>query len=137
MGYSLVRWTIVIALLAGAFFALNRALFSIMATAAPPTNEYPDAWAYEFYLSAGHLLALLAAATFVAVNLRKGFPYLKRKWTVVLVCLIALGIIVPRANQFLSVDSCLDSGGCWDYQANVCRKDEPNAQALCDRMGPR
>ena len=70
MGYSLVRWTIVLALLVGAFFAPNRALFSIMATAAPPTNEYPAAWAYEFYMSAGHFLALIAAAILV----RSGCP---------------------------------------------------------------
>ncbi|MCM2281420.1 MAG: S41 family peptidase [Bdellovibrionaceae bacterium] len=31
------------------------------------------------------------------------------------------------------VDSCLDSGGCWDKVDNVCRKSEPNAQELCDR----
>lgn len=30
-------------------------------------------------------------------------------------------------------DRCLDSGGCWDKVDNVCRKDEPDAQALCDR----
>jgi hypothetical protein len=31
------------------------------------------------------------------------------------------------------VDSCLDSGGCWDKVDKVCRKSEPNAQELCDR----
>ncbi len=29
------------------------------------------------------------------------------------------------------IDSCLDSGGCWDYSAKLCRKDEANAQELC------
>jgi hypothetical protein len=33
----------------------------------------------------------------------------------------------------LSVDRCLDAGGCWDETDNVCRKDELNAQELCDR----
>jgi len=31
------------------------------------------------------------------------------------------------------VDSCLNSGGCWDKVDSVCRKPEPNAQELCDR----
>lgn len=31
------------------------------------------------------------------------------------------------------VDSCLDSGGCWDKIDGVCRNSESNAQELCDR----
>jgi hypothetical protein len=30
-------------------------------------------------------------------------------------------------------DACLDSGGCWGSVDNVCRKNELNAQQLCDR----
>lgn len=30
-------------------------------------------------------------------------------------------------------DACLDGGGCWDSVDNMCRKDEPNAQELCNR----
>ena len=36
-------------------------------------------------------------------------------------------------TDFLRIDSCLDSGGCWDYMDRICRKDEINAQALCYR----
>jgi hypothetical protein len=45
---------------------------------------------------------------------------------------IAIALVVVR---FLAdpIDSCLDSGGCYDYSAKVCRKDEPNAQQLCDQ----
>lgn len=39
-------------------------------------------------------------------------------------------------SDFMKADGCLDSGGCWDYQDSVCRKDEPNAQKLCDRANP-
>lgn len=38
--------------------------------------------------------------------------------------------------DFMKADVCLDSGGCWDYQDRVCRKDEHNAQELCDRANP-
>ena len=30
-------------------------------------------------------------------------------------------------------DSCLDFSGCWDSIDHVCRRDEKNAQELCDR----
>lgn len=34
---------------------------------------------------------------------------------------------------FGGVDSCLDSGGCWDSTSEVCRKNEVHAQLLCHR----
>ena len=34
------------------------------------------------------------------------------------------------------IDRCLDGGGCWDYQDRICRKNEINAQELCDRINP-
>lgn len=38
--------------------------------------------------------------------------------------------------QYQAIDRCLDSGGCWDYQKNVCREGEPDAQRLCDGANP-
>jgi len=35
-------------------------------------------------------------------------------------------------RTYIEIDSCLDRGGCWDYRYNICRKEEPDAQALCD-----
>jgi len=35
--------------------------------------------------------------------------------------------------DFISVDSCMDNGGCWDYTDKICRKEESNAQELCHR----
>lgn len=31
------------------------------------------------------------------------------------------------------IDRCLDHGGCWDDTDDICRLEEPDAQALCDR----
>jgi hypothetical protein len=39
-------------------------------------------------------------------------------------------------SDFMKADGCLDSGGCWDYKDNICRKEEPDAQKLCDRANP-
>ena len=36
-------------------------------------------------------------------------------------------------KNFLKIDSCYDSGGCWDTVDGVCRKEEINAQELCHR----
>lgn len=33
----------------------------------------------------------------------------------------------------IKADQCLDRGGCWDYVDDVCRKEEPSAQELCNR----
>ena len=38
---------------------------------------------------------------------------------------------------FLAIERCLDGGGCWDDVADLCRKYEVDAQALCDRGNPR
>lgn len=43
---------------------------------------------------------------------------------------IFFGLVIVGCSD---VDSCLDHGGCWDYQDKMCRKDETNAQELCDR----
>mgnify|MGYP001616889307 CR=1 FL=1 len=40
------------------------------------------------------------------------------------------------AIEYFQVDACLDKGGCWDSVDRVCRRDEPNAQELCDRAAP-
>lgn len=40
-------------------------------------------------------------------------------------------------EYYLNEDSCIESGGCYDYAAKVCRKEEPNAQELCDKSTGR
>jgi hypothetical protein len=42
-------------------------------------------------------------------------------------------IIAALFYLFDPVDFCLDGGGCWDRTDGLCRKDEVNAQELCDR----
>lgn len=45
-----------------------------------------------------------------------------------------LAIFIWAMNSgWVWVDSCLDMGGCWDQIDHICRRDESNAQALCDR----
>lgn len=55
---------------------------------------------------------------------------------VYLVAAIGVGFLIlilyPSTSSFPQVDRCLDGGGCWDYKVQVCRKDEVNAQELCD-----
>lgn len=53
--------------------------------------------------------------------------------------LLAAGLLIaafhyaPRLIDYMRVDYCLDAGGCWDEVDDVCRKEEDNAQQLCDR----
>ncbi len=38
---------------------------------------------------------------------------------VVLLALVAL-VIMPRLRYFIAIDTCLDHGGAWNYERNVC-----------------
>lgn len=35
-------------------------------------------------------------------------------------------------SNSVSIDNCMDRGGCWDDVTKICRENEPNAQELCD-----
>jgi len=60
-----------------------------------------------------------------------------KNFKIVSFLIVALcGVYFLFFSDFMKVDGCLDSGGCWDYQDKVCRKEEPNAQQLCDRANP-
>jgi len=120
--WKLARWTLGLAVLIWALLALNHAMFSVMATAAPPTNEHPEFWAYEVYRHLGYSLALFAAAIFIVLNLRKGFPYLKRKRNILLFGIAVFGLLAPRVDHFFDVDRCLDRGGRWNYDFQVCER---------------
>jgi hypothetical protein len=40
---------------------------------------------------------------------------------VILGLALAAGVLaLPRVSQFLKIDKCLDRGGIWDYQRNIC-----------------
>lgn len=60
---------------------------------------------------------------------------MEKRLAFALLVVVAVGIafFAIRNSEFLEIDTCLDSGGCWDYDAKVCRRDEANAQHLCDR----
>jgi hypothetical protein len=91
-----------------------------MATVAPPTNEYHEAWAFEVYRSFGSSVAFLCATVLAAINLRPRLPYLKNKWNVLFVSIALIAVVWPRAHHFLEVDRCLDGGGKWDAIYQRC-----------------
>lgn len=47
--------------------------------------------------------------------------------------LLVLALMATILQGCDKKDACLDDGGCWDSVDNMCRKNEPNAQALCNR----
>ncbi len=122
MFWNLARWILGLAVLIWALLTLNHAMFAVMATAAPPTNQHPEFWAYVVYRYLGYSLALFAAAVFIMLNLRKGFPYLRRKWNILLFVIAMFGLLAPRVDHYFDVDRCLDSGGRWNYDFQVCEK---------------
>jgi hypothetical protein len=59
------------------------------------------------------------------------------RWPLLAILIFALLVsvfILTASND--PVERCLDHGGCWDYVDKMCRKDEPDAQRLCDRGNP-
>ncbi len=58
------------------------------------------------------------------------------KRVLVLVSVLILVFLIYSCRDFLDVDQCLDRGGCWDYSARACMKDEPDSQERCDRSNP-
>ena len=57
-----------------------------------------------------------------------------KKVLVIFTFILVIGIVYFLFfTDFMKADGCLDSGGCWDYQDKVCRKEEDNTQQLCDR----
>jgi len=48
---------------------------------------------------------------------------LPRRLLVVAGTLSVLAIVVAYVARFLAVDSCLDSGGVYDYASHLCRTD--------------
>lgn len=43
--------------------------------------------------------------------------------TVLLIALVSAAILGPAVREFLAIDSCLDSGGVYDYVRHSCRYD--------------
>ena len=47
---------------------------------------------------------------------------MKRKYKFILLLLVIVGLLasVPWFRKQLAIDSCLDSGGRWNYEKKVC-----------------
>ena len=118
--WAISRWLFASVLLIWTYLAVNHTLFSIWATVAPPSNKYPEAWAFEAYTWMGYSVARLCLAIAVAINLRQGFPYWRSKWNFVLVAIALTGLIWPRAQHMLEIDRCLDAGGRWHETYQRC-----------------
>ena len=122
MAWTLARWVTAVGAIACGLLALNHAFFSVWQTSAPPGNEYPEAWAHQAYRSFGYSVAFLAAAVLVVINLRRGWPHLRSKWTALVLIVAVVGVVLPRAQHFLEVDNCLDHGGRWDHMSQTCEQ---------------
>ena len=66
-------------------------------------------------------------------RLRKLFKIIARLVAVILIHEFVLWLSWDRDPLYFQKDRCMDYGGCWDKIEKICRRDEPNAQELCDR----
>lgn len=119
--YAVIRWVSALALLVTAGLYFNYTLFSVWQTAAPSGYERPDIWAYEAYRSFGRGMAFIFLSALVALNIRPGWRHLRSKWNLFLFGAVLVSLFLPATWHFLSIDSCLDRGGMWDYEFGQCR----------------
>ena len=122
MVWAIARWSIAIAAIVCGLISLNHAIFATWATIAPPGGEFNEVRIYQAYRLLGYSVAFLAAAVLVMINFRRGLPHLRNKWTAFLLIVAALGLVSPRMQHFLKVDGCLDQGGSWNYDYEICDK---------------
>lgn len=106
-------------LLAGAgLFVLNHSIYSFWLSGGPP-NEYPQAWYNQGIVSGWRGLALLIAGVFVQL---KWSTFRYSLLVKIISAGVAAGILYSYIRPHLLIDSCLDSGGAWDYIHYECRK---------------
>ena len=81
----------------------------------PPENIADIAWEIGSYAFASVLMGAV-----VFLNIRPGWPYLRSRYTWLLVLGIVLAVVWPSVAEFFAVDSCLDAGGMWNDKIGRC-----------------
>lgn len=120
LGYGIVRWSLVLVLLVIACLYLADAVVSAWQTAAPAGAERAGIWSYLAYRSFGRGLAAIFLAVLASLNIRSDWPNLRSMWNLFLGGAVLASLLVPSAWRLLSIDACLDSGGSWDYEYELC-----------------
>ncbi|NIW57121.1 MAG: hypothetical protein GWN21_18290 [Gammaproteobacteria bacterium] len=90
--------------------------------AALSADEFPEALKWKAFEYLWQSVALLAVAAMAAINIRPGWPHLRSKWTAFCVLVIVFGLLFPRAVYYVEVKKCLDIGGKWNNQAELCKR---------------
>ena len=83
-----------------------------------------------------HSKAIIAAINPFRFKFNKS-PLLPRErmalmWLFIFMISVFL-LLTALKFDYMTIDKCLDNGGCWDKVDKVCRKTESNAQELCNR----
>ena len=113
------KWVSLLVCVGASLMYLNGALYAVWLAGGPPTSN-PQAW---LHLSVIRFSISLAALLFGSALFRQ-LPCFPRpdKVSIFLLVLAALSLAFPHASEFLSIDSCLDLGGRWNYDAYECEK---------------
>lgn len=118
--FWVVRWVSFVALLLLFFLMLNSAGFAVWQTAAARTEELRMAWVFPAYQRLSWSLALLGSAVLILINIRPQFPNVRRASTLLVSMAVLIVLLAPYIWRFFAVDGCLDSGGAWNYDLNIC-----------------
>lgn len=91
MAWTIARWAIAIGAIACGLLFLNYTFFGVW-QAAHLGDKPPYAWEYHAYKSLGYSVVFLATAILVVINLRPGWPHLRKKWTALALIVAILGL---------------------------------------------
>ena len=113
----IIRWGGLIGAIIMAALYLNSSIYSAWVSGGPP-NEYPEAWAHRALMHLCFSGAFLLAGVAI-FRVAGSFPSVGR-------ISFALGVAAlliastPYVRALLDSDSCLDSGGRWNYEEYRC-----------------
>ncbi|MEO6118638.1 MAG: hypothetical protein ABIP37_06165 [Methylotenera sp.] len=82
--------------------------------------EWPQIWGFSFAFVG--LVLLFRRKVDVGIQGRPASFVITGKWAIILsLLIIALGLFVGfQVPKHLKIDSCLDGGGKYNYQTNLC-----------------
>ena len=114
---NLLRWSILLGLIATALIFLNGAIFRAWVAGGPPTPN-PNGWLYAagnyFLWSLASLLG--AVGLFLLLGGRRPIS----RVAVAACVLAAVLLLIPAVREYLATDSCLDAGGQWSKAELRC-----------------
>ncbi len=121
MARNVIRWVLLLGLIALGLLYLNSAAFSAW-VAGGPSNDYPHAWAQRALVHFGISISLIASGVMAFIAIKSEFKWKVSKFKYVWLLILLLALGYPKVREWMLIDKCRDSGGVWNSQYFDCRR---------------